>query len=123
MLWCAFIANTVADQFTRGAYQRLVRTKQMPILSNHGLRECCKPLKADYIMEREVEVVRGVETLQNIKKIFEDPDNNHHAWPVVNNKGTLIGIIPRNFIIAILKAKNFYHPTKKNIRIIFPMPN
>ena len=103
MFWCAFCANTVADQFTRGAYQRLVRTKQMPILSNHGVRECCKNLKADYMMERKVEVVRAVETVQNLKKLFEDDDVNHHAFPIVNNKGVLIGIIPRNFIITMLK--------------------
>jgi CBS-domain-containing membrane protein len=82
----------------------------MPILSNHGIRECCKPLKADYIMEREVDVVRPVETVQNIKKLFEDPENDHHAFPIVNQKGTLIGIIPRNFMIVLLKQKNFYHP-------------
>lgn len=54
-------------------------------------------------MERKVEVVRAVETVQNLKKLFEDDDVNHHAFPIVNNKGVLIGIIPRNFIITMLK--------------------
>ena len=54
-------------------------------------------------MERQVDVFRPVETVQNIKKIFEDEENNHHAFPIVNKKGALIGIIPRNHIINILK--------------------
>ena len=116
MFWCATIANKVADQFTRGAYQRLVRTKQMPILSNHGVRECCRNLKADYMMERKVDVVRAVETVQNLKKLFEDEDVNHHAFPIVNQKGVLIGIIPRNHIINILKQKNFYHPHEEEYK-------
>jgi CBS-domain-containing membrane protein len=82
----------------------------MPILSNHGVRECCKNLKADYMMERQVDVFRPVETIQNIKKILEDEESNHHGFPIVNNKGALIGIIPRNHVINILKQKNFYHP-------------
>ena len=63
MFWTAIVANHIADQFTRGAYQRLVRTKQMPILANHGVRECCTNLRADYMMARNVKVVRGVETV------------------------------------------------------------
>lgn len=62
------------------------------------------------MMERQVDVFRPVETIQNIKKILEDEESNHHGFPIVNNKGALIGIIPRNHVINILKQKNFYHP-------------
>jgi CBS-domain-containing membrane protein len=61
-------------------------------------------------------VFRPVETVQNIKKIFDDEENNHHAFPIVNQKGTLIGIIPRNHIINILKQKNFYHPHEEEYK-------
>jgi|TARA_B110001450_G_scaffold158856_1_gene148203 predicted transcriptional regulator len=88
----------------------------MPILSNHGVRECCKGIKADYLMERNPDVFRAVETIQNIKKIFADPDQNHHAFPIVNKKGVLIGIMPRNHIINILKQKNFYHPHEEEYK-------
>lgn len=110
MFWCATVCNKVADQFTRGAYQRLVRTKQLPILSNHGLRECCRHLKAHYIMEREVETFRAVESVSNIAKQLTAEDTKHHAWPIVNQQGILIGIIPRNHVINLLKQKNFYYP-------------
>jgi len=88
----------------------------MPILSNHGVRECCKNLKADYMMERNPDVFRAVETVQNIKKIFDDDENNHHGFPIINKKGALIGIIPRNHIINILKQKNFYHPHEEEYK-------
>ena len=67
-------------------------------------------------MERKVDVVRAVETVQNLKKLFEDEDVNHHAFPIVNQKGVLIGIIPRNHIINILKQKNFYHPHEEEYK-------
>ena len=60
------------------------------------------------MMERQVDVFRPVETIQNIKKILEDEESNHHGFPIVNNKGALIGIIPRNHVINILKQKNNY---------------
>lgn len=79
----------------------------MPILSNHGVRECCKGLKADYFMTRDPIVFRATETVQNIAKVFahvHDIDgHDHHAFPIVNDKGVLVGIIPRNHIINILK--------------------
>lgn len=67
-------------------------------------------------MERNPDVFRAVETIQNIKKIFADPDQNHHAFPIVNKKGVLIGIMPRNHIINILKQKNFYHPHEEEYK-------
>lgn len=86
----------------------------MPILSNHGVRECCKGLKADYFMTRDPVVFRATETLQNIAKVFKNTDHeDHHAFPIVNDKGVLVGIIPRNHIINILKQKNFYYPEEE----------
>ena len=70
-------------------------------------------------MERQVDVLRAVETVQNIKKLFEDEEANevnHHAYPIVNQKGVLIGIIPQNHIINILKQKNFYHPHEEEYK-------
>jgi CBS-domain-containing membrane protein len=80
----------------------------MPVLANFGVRECCANLRADYVMARDVKTVRAVESVSNIKKLFEDDTSNHHAFPVVNQKGMLVGIIPRNHMINIIKCKNFY---------------
>lgn len=58
-------------------------------------------------MTRDPVVFRATETVQNIAKVFDhvhDVDgHDHHAFPIVNDKGVLVGIIPRNHIINILK--------------------
>ena len=33
---------------------------------------------------------------------------NHHSYPVLNTKGVVIGLIPRNFVMIVLKNKYFY---------------
>lgn len=33
---------------------------------------------------------------------------SHNSFPVVNKAGNLIGLIPKNFIIVLLKHKNWY---------------
>ena len=34
---------------------------------------------------------------------------NHHSYPVLNTKGAVIGMIPKNFVIVILKNLYFYN--------------
>jgi len=50
-----------------------------------------------------------VDTLKNIGEALK---TGHHSFPVLNAAGNLIGMIPRNFIIVLIKNRGFYHIEK-----------
>jgi len=35
-------------------------------------------------------------------------DTNHGAFPVVNIKGNVVGVIPRNFVFVLIENHMFY---------------
>ena len=53
--------------------------------------------------------LHAVESVAKLEKYLVNNDTQHRGFPIINEKHHLIGMIPRNFIIAILKDKNFYH--------------
>jgi CBS-domain-containing membrane protein len=70
----------------------------MPIISDK-IPGPCKGLKAGDIMAKDVICINEVETVSNIQAILRSP---HHAFPVINSKRKMTGIVPRNFIIILL---------------------
>jgi len=98
------VANLTGAQFTRGAYDRSIRTKQFPILQD-WIPAPCKDVIAQQLMNRNLVSFRAVETLYNIKKGCLE---GHHAFPVLNEKGNIIGMIPRNFVVVLLRYRAFY---------------
>lgn len=34
--------------------------------------------------------------------------STHHAFPILNSQGMMIGLMPRNHIIVLLKNRGFY---------------
>jgi hypothetical protein len=34
--------------------------------------------------------------------------NNHHAFPVLNSTQRVVGLMPRNYLIALVEVKAFY---------------
>lgn len=58
------------------------------------------------IMSKDVVSLDTVSTMNNIATALE---SGHHAFPILNKNKTLVGLIPRNFVITILKHKGFYN--------------
>ena len=54
---------------------------------------------------KDLVALQRVDNLENIAKAM---DYNHHAFPVVNGAGNLIGMIPKNFMITLIKNKGYY---------------
>lgn len=73
----------------------------------------CKEIVAGNIMSKDVLTFDCVESMENIEDALLN--TNHHMFPVVNNKGLVIGTIPRNFIIVLIKYECFYNPNGKSI--------
>lgn len=57
-------------------------------------------------MHDEPVVLNILDTVENIRDVLTS--NDHHAFPLINSEYKLVGIIPRNFIIVILKHQAWY---------------
>jgi hypothetical protein len=111
IVFTVLIANATGSLFTRSLYDRAVRGKQIPILID-SIPEPCKNIMAELMMNKDLVILQRVDTLENIAKAMSF---THHAFPVVNAAGNLIGMIPRNFIITLIKQKGYYvHPHQEN---------
>jgi predicted transcriptional regulator len=85
----------------------------MPILIDKVPRPC-KKIIAEDVMAKELVTLNCVETLPNIEKAITE--TNHHGFPVLNSKGKCIGIIPRNYIVVLLKMNWFYQEDSDDVR-------
>jgi len=56
-------------------------------------------------MEKEIIKLERVDTLMNVKRALI---SGHHAFPIMNNAGNMIGMLPYNFLITILEEKGYY---------------
>ena len=76
----------------------------MPILIDEVPRPCRYIIAEDF-MKKNVVAVQSVETMANILNALK---TGHHAFPVLNKSRNAAGLIPRNFIITLLKRRAFY---------------
>jgi H+/Cl- antiporter ClcA len=105
------VANQTGSLFTRGLYDRAVRAKQMPILKYTHVPEENRLIRAENIMSKKVVSLRSVETVKNIFTALKTP---HHAFPVTNTSGQVIGLIPKNFLVVMIQRRVYYsHPDQK----------
>ena len=56
-------------------------------------------------MATNVVTLKSIET---VDKILAALKSGHHGFPILNKKGNVTGLIPRNFIIVILRNFQFY---------------
>ena len=56
-------------------------------------------------MAKQVISIKSVDT---VKKIFEAIKSPHHGFPVLNMQGAVIGLIPKNFLIVLMKKRCYY---------------
>jgi CBS-domain-containing membrane protein len=103
-VFTVIISNKVGALFTRGLYDRAIRGKQIPILQD-WVPEPCKGITAEVMMSTRIVILKRVDTVENI---FWALKSGHHAFPVVNAAGNMIGIIPSNFLIILIKNRGYY---------------
>jgi CBS-domain-containing membrane protein len=82
----------------------------MPILPETVPKPCSK-LKAGDIMATDVVSMASVETVSNIAEALE---SGHKGFPILNDTSNLIGIIPVNYVMVLLRKQGFYRTTAGN---------
>ena len=56
-------------------------------------------------MKKDVVTLSTISNMESCKKALQSP---HNAFPVVNTAGRLVGLMPKNIVVAILEKKHFY---------------
>ena len=102
------IANFTGDLFTRGLYDRAVRAKQMPILTDQ-VTLSCRYVRAEQMMSTNVLTLNVVDSVENIYTVLK---SSHHGFPVLNSKQRVVGLIPKNYLWILISNKAFYDKKK-----------
>lgn len=77
----------------------------MPLLKHENVPDQCRLIRAEEIMSKKVISLGGVST---VKKIHEALKSPHHGFPVLNMENQVIGLIPKNFLIVLIKERAWY---------------
>jgi len=98
------VAHGVAKLFNRSLYEYSIRGKQMPLLRDHVPRQNIDirvrdMLLALYAEGHDIQVVESVCGVDRLRQILND---NFSTIPVVNMHGSLIGTVPKHFIIVLI---------------------
>lgn len=107
MVVAIVVSNGTGYLITRSLYERATRGKQMPIIID-SVPEDNKKMIAGQIMSQKVVTLKNVETVANLMTALK---TSHHAFPILNHLGNLVGVMPRNFILTILENRGFYMNT------------
>ena len=99
IVFSIMISNQVGYIFTRSLYERATRGKQMPILSEM-VPPPCEGIICGNIMSKNVVCLKNVDSVANIMRVLK---TKHHTFPLLNIHGNIVGLIPRNFIMVLLK--------------------
>jgi len=86
----------------------------MPILTKEVPEEN-RLKRAENIMSSEVKYLRSVATL---KRVYECLKSSHHGFPVLNTRGQVIGLIPKNFLVILVTKKTFYSEKNQKYFVI-----
>jgi CBS-domain-containing membrane protein len=97
-------ARAVAKMFTRGLYDRALRTKQIPLLRS-TLPDETENLAVKEFMVKEVVTIPSVTDMDSIRACFA---TTHEAFPVMNLAGSMTGRIPKSVLVKLIKFKAFY---------------
>ena len=82
----------------------------MPIITDQ-IHESVKYVRAEEIMSTKVESLTLVDSVENIHKALL---TSHHGFPITNNSGRVVGLMPKNFLIILLQKKAFYGNKSKS---------
>jgi len=56
-------------------------------------------------MAKEIVTLQNVETIQNVLGACK---TSHHGFPILNSRGNVVGLIPKNYAVTLLDSRAFY---------------
>jgi hypothetical protein len=108
------VAHGVARLFNRSLYEYGIRAKQMPLLRNHVPNEN-KNIRVRDLIDQIFDgnqYLEVVESVCSVERLIEVLNSNYSTIPVVNMYGSLIGLIPKSFVIVLIENHQWYELKK-----------
>jgi predicted transcriptional regulator len=87
----------------------------MPLLKHEHVPPACRGIRAEQIMSKKVVSLGGVVT---VKKIHEALKSPHHGFPVMNMDNQVIGLIPKNFLIVLIRERAYYTNVNQKYHVV-----
>lgn len=104
MLICMLFSYGTALIFNQSLYNRALRSKQVPYLKSSA-PDINSNLMAKVVMaSKPVTLV----VVPSVYQCYEALKTGHNSFPIVNRSGQLVGQISANFIIVLIKRKQWY---------------
>jgi len=98
------VSYAVALIFNQSLYARALRTKQVPFLK-HQMPEENRNLVGRVIMKPNPVTLTSVPT---VKDIYDALSLGYKSYPITNLSGQLVGNIPANFLVVLLREQCWY---------------
>ena len=107
MMFGCIVASKVADQISPSFYEKNIAMKKLNIIPHHPPQEM-KTLEArEFMCDDAIVTVHSVQKVEDFHNVLHG--TSHHAFPVVNAAGNVIGLIPKKMIVTLLVLKAFYN--------------
>lgn len=104
MLITMIISYVVGLAFNQSLYFRALRSKQVPYL-RHSVPKVNINLRAKMLMQEFPVTLKCVATVQEIGEAL---NFGYAYYPVLNKSGAVVGSIPHNFLITLVRQKAWY---------------
>lgn len=103
-----FTSKMISDSLTNSLYDREIRDENIPLLTG-SCPLSTKNKKAVEIMSKDPITITTIAEMRQVQIAL---DSDHHAFPVLNTAGHLVGLIPKN-ILLVLTEKKCWYETKR----------
>lgn len=100
----------VGGIFNRSLYERSLRSKQIPMLRNH-VPTTNRNVTAFQLMASPVVTIEAIVSVDYLRDILKEPFS---TFPVLNSAGNLVGMMPKNFLLVLIKNHKWLDENKLN---------
>ena len=102
VLFAVMTSKAVGDRFNHGIYDIHIHLKKMPLLEDPTRVSLCDEVVSG-IMTQDVQSLQPAESHARLSSILQ---TSHNAFPLVNSKGSLLGLISRNALVQLSSSSN-----------------
>lgn len=101
VLFAAMTSKAVGDCFNDGIYDVHIHLKNMPLMED-PIRVSLGDELVSCIMTQDVQSLQPAESHARLSSVLRETP--HNAFPVVNSKGSLLGLISRKVLVQISRS-------------------
>jgi len=114
MIFSMVVARSVSKLLSRRSlYEVALVSKSIPFLGDR-YPSAFSFVRAEEIMSRQVHTLRIVSSMEELNRAYK---SDFSGFPVLNESGNLVGIVPRRFIGILIEKREFISMSAQNYDI------